>query len=122
MSAGKAARRPVGRLAPPPVYYSRIGRTAAIALAMMLAMLLVGTLGYHYIDEFRWLDAFHQSAMLLAGMGPVQEIVTTAGKWFDSIYALACAIVMLGAAGIMFAPVIHRILHRFHLEDAAADE
>jgi len=122
VSTNKAARRPGGRLAPPPVYYGRIGRMAGIAFAMMAAMLFVGTIGYHYIDEFRWLDAFHQSAMLLAGMGPVQEIATTAGKWFDSLYALACAVIMLGAAGIMFAPVIHRILHRFHLEDAAADE
>jgi hypothetical protein len=118
----KAARRPAGRLAAPPVYYGRIGRTTAIAFAMMGVMLVIGTVGYHYVDDFLWLDAFHQSAMLLAGMGPVEEITTTAGKWFDSIYALLCAIIMLGAAGIMFSPVIHRILHRFHLEDAAADE
>jgi hypothetical protein len=88
---------------------------------MMAGMLALGTLGYHLIDDFLWLDAFHQSAMLLAGMGPVKEISTVAGKWFDSFYALASALVMLGAAGIVFAPVIHRILHSFHIEDAGSD-
>lgn len=110
------------RLAPQPVYYARIGRMAVIAFAMMVAMLGIGTLGYHLIDGFAFLDAFHQSAMLLAGMGPVKEINTAAGKWFDSVYALACALIMLGAAGILFAPIIHRILHRFHLEDAGGSD
>lgn len=107
-----------GQLAPRPRFYSRIWWSLSVGLAMMAGMLVLGTLGYHLIDSFAWLDAFHQSAMLLAGMGPVKEINTVAGKWFDSFYALACALVMLGAAGIVFAPVIHRILHSFHIEDA----
>jgi hypothetical protein len=37
---------------------------------------------------------------------------------FDGIYALFCGVVLLAATAILFAPVIHRILHRFHLEDA----
>ena len=120
MSAKKAPVHPIGRLAPEPVYYMRVWRSAALAIGMMAGMLVVGTLGYHLVDDFEWLDAFHQSSMLLAGMGPVKEINTTAGKLFDSIYAIVCALVMLGAAGILFAPVIHRILHRFHLEDAGS--
>jgi hypothetical protein len=95
---------------------------AAVALAMMAVTLVLGTIGYHTVDDFEWLDAFHQSAMLLAGMGPVKEINTTAGKLFDSIYAIFCALVMLGAAGFLFAPVIHRVLHRYHIEDAGSDE
>lgn len=118
--AGKAPIAPRG-LAPRPRYFSRVGRSTGIAVAMMIAWLAVGTVGYHLIDAFDWLDAFHQSAMLLAGMGPVREINTVGGKLFDSFYALFCAVIMLGAAGIMFTPVIHRILHRFHIEDAGPD-
>ncbi len=88
---------------------------------MMVATLTVGTLGYRWIDGFAWLDAFHQSALLLAGMGPVKEVTSAAGKLFDSAYALTCALVMLGAAGFLFAPIIHRVLHRYHLEDARDD-
>ena len=105
-------------LSPPHVYRARVWRCAWVALGMMAATLAVGTLGYHTIDAFDWLDAFHQSAMLLAGMGPVRDVTTAAGKLFDSFYALTCALVMLGAAGFLFAPIIHRVLHRYHLEDA----
>ncbi len=91
---------------------------AILASVLVVATLALGTLGYHVVDDFPWLDAFHQSAMLLAGMGPVRQIETTAGKIFDSLYALLCALIMLGAAGILFVPIVHRLLHRFHLEDA----
>jgi hypothetical protein len=107
-------------LAPRAIFLSRVSRSALLALAMLLGTLAAGTVGYHFIDAFAWLDAFHQSAMLLAGMGPVKEINTTAGKLFDSIYALFCAVILLGASGVLFTPLIHRILHRFHLEDAGS--
>ncbi|MEO8508748.1 MAG: hypothetical protein ABI593_14060 [Betaproteobacteria bacterium] len=114
-----AARTPPPRgLAPKPVFLSRVWRSMALALLLIAGTLAVGTFGYHVIDRFDWLDAFHQSAMLLAGMGPVKDIDTVAGKLFDSFYALFCALVLLGAAGVLFTPLIHRILHRFHLEDA----
>lgn len=110
---------PVGsKLAPSAVFVPRVARSSLLAFSMLSATLVVGTIGYHLIDQFDWLDASHQSAMLLAGMGPVKEISTTAGKLFDSFYALFCAVVLLGASGVLFTPLIHRILHRFHLEDA----
>lgn len=107
-----------GKLAPRAVFVPRVARSSLLAFSMLSATLLIGTVGYHVIDRFDWLDAFHQSAMLLAGMGPVKEISTTAGKLFDSFYALFCAVVLLGASGVLFSPLLHRILHRFHLEDA----
>ena len=110
----------VGRLAPRPRFYSRLWRSFVVGALMIAATLAGGTVGYHLVDDFTWLDAFHQSSMLLAGMGPVKEINTVAGKLFDSFYALFCAFVMLGAAGIVFTPLIHRALHRFHIEDAGA--
>jgi hypothetical protein len=75
-------------------------------------------IGYRGLEHMSWLDAFHQSALLLSGMGPVVDIRSTAGKIFDGFYALFCGVILLASTGLMFAPVIHRILHRFHLEDA----
>lgn len=108
-------------LSPPHVYVSRMWRRVWVALSMMSATLAAGTFGYRFIEGFAWLDAFHQAAMLLAGMGPVQVVASSAGKLFDSGYALACALIMLGIAGFLFAPIIHRVLHRYHLEDAGDD-
>ncbi|MFO1412857.1 MAG: hypothetical protein U1F10_02910 [Burkholderiales bacterium] len=108
-----------GRLAPRRRFFSRLWWSFLAGVGMIGVTLAAGMVGYHLVDNFSWLDAFHQSSMLLAGMGPVREINTEAGKLFDSFYALFCAFVMLGAAGIVFTPLIHRLLHRFHIEDAA---
>ena len=114
------AQRTAGKLAPTSVHYARIGRALVVAVTAMIAWLAVGTVFYHGIEAFEWIDAFHQSAMLAAGMGPVKEINTVTGKVFDSFYALVSGFVMLGAAGYLFAPFAHRILRRFHIEDADA--
>lgn len=91
-----------------------------LSASLIGGTLLAGTIGYHVVDDFSWLDAFHQSSLLLSGMGPVRETLSVAGKIFDSVYALFCGVILLGATGILFTPFIHRILHRFHIEDAGA--
>ncbi|HEX6792583.1 MAG TPA: hypothetical protein VF304_01920 [Casimicrobiaceae bacterium] len=111
-----APRNP--RLASRDVFYTRVRRAATYALALVAVTLFIGMLGYHAIEHMSWLDAFHQSALLLSGMGPVVDIKSTAGKIFDGIYALFCGVILLASTGLMFAPVIHRLLHRFHIEDA----
>ncbi|MBS0325475.1 MAG: hypothetical protein JSS46_02880 [Proteobacteria bacterium] len=96
---------------------ARVLRGARYAATIVACALAIGMLGYHAIEGMSWLDAFHQAAMLLSGMGPVVDVRTAAGKIFDSVYALFCGVVLLAATGLMFAPVVHRILHRFHIED-----
>lgn len=54
--------------------------------------------------------------MILGGMGPVNEVHTVTGKIFASIYALYSGLIVLVVAGVLFAPIFHRFLHRFHLE------
>ncbi|HET7260708.1 MAG TPA: hypothetical protein VFK60_02640 [Casimicrobiaceae bacterium] len=98
---------------------ARVLRGARYAGTIVACTLAIGMLGYHATERMSWLDAFHQAAMLLSGMGPVVDVKTVAGKIFDSIYALFCGVVLLAATGLMFAPVVHRILHRFRIEDTA---
>lgn len=83
----------------------------------MAASLGIGMIGYHGFERLPWLDAFLNAAMLLGGMGPVEVPVTEAGKLFAGCYALYCGLVVLFVAGIIFAPVAHRIMHRLHLEE-----
>lgn len=105
-------------LSPPNVFYSRVRRGVIYALLLVGVTLGIGIVGYHALENISWLDAFHQSALLLSGMGPVVELKSSAGKLFDGIYALFCGIILLAATGLLFAPVFHRILHRFHIEDS----
>jgi hypothetical protein len=107
-----------GVLAPRSVFIERVQRGASYALALVALTLVVGMLGYHAFEQMSWLDAFHQSALLLSGVGSAVEIKSDSGKVFDGIYALFCGVILLLATGLMFAPVIHRLLHRFHLEDS----
>ena len=99
------------------VFLTRVRRAAGYAFALVGVTLAIGMGGYHLLEHMPWLDAFHQAAMLLSGMGPVIEIRSPAGKLFDGIYALFCGVVLLASTGLLFAPVLHRILHRFHIED-----
>ncbi|HET6373866.1 MAG TPA: hypothetical protein VFG76_11185 [Candidatus Polarisedimenticolia bacterium] len=86
------------------------------ALLLAVGSLALGTLGFHFISRQPWIDAFLNASMLLGGMGPVGDLGPSAGKLFASIYALYAGLVFLVVAGILFAPVFHRVLHHFHLE------
>ena len=88
---------------------------AAAALIIVLS-LLGGVLGYAHFEGLSWLDAFLNAAMILGGMGPVDPVKTNAGKLFAGCYALYSGLVVIVTAGIILAPVAHRILHRFHVE------
>jgi hypothetical protein len=87
-----------------------------IALAIIAGSLVLGMFGYHYFEHLAWIDALVNAAMLLGGMGPVNELHTTAGKLFASFYALYSGIIFLVSVGVILAPLYHRFLHRFHLE------
>ena len=90
-----------------------------VALAVVLVSLGVGMAGYHYLEDLSWLDAFLNAAMLLGGMGPVDnDFKTDGGKLFAGIFALYAGMVFLVAVAIGLAPVVHRILHRLHLDES----
>ena len=72
--------------------------------------------GYHYLEGLPWIDAFAGAAMILSGMGPLAPLQTWGGKLFGGFYALYSGLVVIVAAGVLLAPVIHRMLHRFHAE------
>ena len=90
-----------------------------IGLAILAGSLLLGVLGYHITERLGWLDSLLNAAMILGSMGPVDPLHTSAGKLFASFYALYSGIVFIVVASIMLAPVVHRILHHFHI---AGDE
>jgi len=86
------------------------------ALGIIAGSLVLGILGYHFLEGLAWIDALVNAAMLLGGMGPVNELHTYAGKLFASFYALYSGIIFLVSVGVILAPLYHRFLHRFHLE------
>jgi hypothetical protein len=91
------------------------------ALAITVVALGIGILGYHLTEGLPPLDSLLNASMILGGMGPVNAIQTDAGKLFASFYALFSGMIFLGIAGILLAPIAHRLLHWMHLEDARRD-
>jgi hypothetical protein len=97
-------------------FFKRLASHALLGAAIIGGSLAIGILGYHFLGGLSWLDSLVNASMILGGMGPVNPIAAKAGKVFESIYALYAGIVFLLTAGIILAPMAHRILHRFHLE------
>ena len=104
----------------PPIPRKRFVRRvllhATAALGLLLVSLLIGIGGYQYFENLAWRDAFLNAAMLLGGMGPVNAPRTDGGKLFAGIYALYAGLVFLVAASLVLAPVVHRVMHKFHWE------
>jgi hypothetical protein len=79
-------------------------------------------MGFHWLAGQSGIDALLNAAMLLGGQGPIGTIRSTAGKLFASAYALYAGLVFIGAAALAFAPILHRLVHRLHLEEMEGSE
>ena len=112
-------RQPV---APRSVFLMRLVKNVAFAVVLVGASLFAGMLGYHAFEGESWLDAYDSAAMLAAGMGPFREPATAAGKAFAGSYALFCGLLLVATSGIILATVVHRLLHRFRVEDGEEAE
>lgn len=99
-------------------FYHRLARCAALGFGIAFVSLLVGMVGYHFFEKLGWVDAFANASMILSGMGPLGELKTTGGKIFAGCYALFSGVAFLTSVGVVFAPIYHRFLHKFHLETA----
>lgn len=104
-------------LASPATFSSRLTRNARWAIAVIVVSMLVGMAGYMGFESMGAVDAFANAAMILSGMGPLTPLLTTGGKIFAGLYAIASGLLLFAIAGIILAPIYHRILHRFHVED-----
>jgi hypothetical protein len=105
-------------LLPTHQFLRRILLHAFAATGLMAIALGIGAAGYRWTEGMPWLDAFLNASMILGGMGPVDVLHTEAGKLFASFYALFSGVAFLAIAGILVAPLAHRLLHVLHLEDA----
>jgi hypothetical protein len=109
-------------LASTSVFYRRLVVNGLTAGALVLASLFVGMIGYHGLAGLAWIDAFQNAAMILSGMGPVDELHDNGAKLFAGCYAIYSGLALIATAGVTIAPILHRFLHRFHLEDEADEE
>jgi hypothetical protein len=101
----------------PRAFAGRVAKSFGVSAAFIGLSLLAGMAGYHWLEGLAWIDAYINAAMILSGMGPLDPPKTAPGKLFAGTYALYSGLAVIVAAGILLTPVIHRMLHKFHLED-----
>ncbi|HTT09045.1 MAG TPA: hypothetical protein VMH34_09680 [Gammaproteobacteria bacterium] len=94
----------------------RLLLSTTAGLGIIALSLGAGMWGYHHFEGMGWIDAFANAAMILSGMGPLTSLATEGGKLFAGFYAIYSGLAVVIIAGVIFAPVIHRALHRFHLD------
>ena len=100
---------------------ARVARSAGMGVGLIAVTLGIGILGYHTCEHLPWIDAFANAAMIVSGMGPLSILQTPAGTIVAGCYALFSGLGFIVIVGVVFAPVVHRLLHRFHVE-AGGDE
>lgn len=104
-------------LLPWPAFLHRVLVNLSLGFLVIGGSLGLGMLGYHFLEGLPAMDSFLNASMILSGMGPLWSPRTDAGKLFAGIYALYSGLAVLAVAGLIFAPLIHRLLHRFHAQD-----
>jgi predicted Kef-type K+ transport protein len=101
-------------LLPRDQFVARLFKNGMIAIVILAVAMGIGIVGFLLTGTHRVVDAF-----LLGGMGPVGDLQreSDSAKIFASLYALFAGVVFLVSVGVLLAPVIHRLMHRFHLAD-----
>jgi hypothetical protein len=110
------------KLAPASVFARRVAISLILAGVLVLAALFIGIAGYHWIAGFEWVDALLDASMILGGMGPVSQLTSNSAKVFASGYALFSGLIFIAVMGIVFSPIVHRMLHKFHIDDKELQE
>ena len=103
------------------VFIRRMAWSVIVWLGIMLFGLGIGIAGYMHFEGMSLIDAYLNAAMILSGMGPVGELTTNAGKAFAGSYAIFSGLVIVLATGVVLAPIIHHVLHVFHVMDDGGD-
>ncbi len=99
------------------LFMQRLLRHGLVSVLVIAGSLLFGVVGFHVTEHYSWMDSYLNAAMLLGGMGQVDKISTEGGKLFAGTYALYAGLVVIVIMGLMLAPVIHRVLHKYHWDE-----
>jgi TM2 domain-containing membrane protein YozV len=103
-------------------FIKNLTKSFFIGIGLITISLLIGGFGYHYFGNLDWLSAYLNASMILTGMGPVDPMIEPSGKLFAIFYSLFSGVTFLIIAGIIFAPIYQRFLHKFHLDIYTSDK
>lgn len=98
-------------------FLTRMCSHAMAASLLILVFFLLGFLGQVVLaNDLSVHDAFLNTALLLGGIGAHIMPQGTPGKLFIAIYGFVTGLLFVATIGIIVAPLLHRFLHKFHLD------
>jgi hypothetical protein len=109
-------------LAPGHIFAGRMARQILLVAAIVGVALAVGMIGFMTVsrgnENLGPVDSFLEASMLLSGAGPLYTERSSPDelKIFSSLYALFSTLIVISSVGILASPIVHRVLHRLHLE------
>ncbi|MEO8102257.1 MAG: hypothetical protein ABI790_07010 [Betaproteobacteria bacterium] len=99
-------------------FLPRLMRAVMLGVGMIVISLAIGMAGYlYFFPKLDAADAFVNAAMILSGMGPLAIPDTTGAKIFSGCYAIYSGLMLVMSAGVVFAPLVHRFLHKLHADE-----
>lgn len=104
------------KLLPRDHFAHRMARAVGFWFIIISFGLAVGIAGYMGFGGLPLVDAFENAAMILSGMGPVADLTENSAKIFAGCYAIFSGLIIVVATGFVLAPILHRVLHAFHVE------
>ncbi len=103
-------------LLPRQAFYLRMVRSVAVSLLFLIATILIGAVAFRFIEGFTWIDSALNCVLIMTGVGTVGIVNTSAGKIFTGIYSVFSTLIFFTILAIIFTPLLHRLLHKFHLD------
>ena len=103
-------------LLPPRKFAIRMAKNVLLSFGILLAIILIGTLSFHAVEGYSLIDSFLNSVMIMTGVGTIGILTTNAGKILTGIYSLTSTLVFFAVLAIVFTPLLHRLLHKFHMD------
>jgi hypothetical protein len=105
-----------------PRFALRMAKFLAAAAVIDCLALAFGAVGYRALEGLGWLDAFVNAAMVMTGNGPINALKTPGGKLFAAVDALVGEAVYVVVVGVLLTPVVHRLMHAFHVRSPEPDD
>lgn len=97
----------------------RLIKFFCIASIILFLGLVPGFLGFHYVAGLDFHEAMLNTLSLLGDISPPYRVENKPGQLFSAIYGLFIETVFLLSVATLLSPIIHRILHRLHIDTAA---
>lgn len=95
----------------------RIIKHLFYVLLIMAISIFFGAVGFYVYESKNVEESFLHAIHILSGFGLIEVPETFGGKVFAAFYGLYASLVFLAAFSLIFAPIVHRILHKLHLDD-----